>query len=127
MKVRLRDIPTVESRRVATGEVLGALRDVSEVAGLRHLRFHYEVLAVGRRSSPSHRHTTREEVVFVIQGTPTLLEGGERTLLQPNEIAVFLPDEGLMHSIVNESDAEVHLLVASAADMDDQIIFPEDV
>jgi uncharacterized cupin superfamily protein len=32
-----------------------------------------------------------------------------------------------MHSIVNESDAEVHLLVASAADMDDQIIFPEDV
>ncbi|MEO5928272.1 MAG: cupin domain-containing protein [Patescibacteria group bacterium] len=125
MILRHGDLPLIQVHRVATGETLGTMADISEKAGLQHLRFHYEVLSPGRRSSPLHRHTKREEVVYVLEGTPTLCQGNEKMVLQPTDVAIFRPSENMMHSIVNESEMDVRMLVASATDGEDEVIYPE--
>src|SRR5690349_17882359 len=123
MVLHIDDLPHHAARRVSTDESLGNVADISEKTSLAHLRIHHEILPPGKRSSPPHRHTSREEIVYILEGAPTLVEGMTKTILRSGDIAIFRPSDEQGHSIVNEGDADVRLLVASASPAKDEIIY----
>lgn len=64
------DVPRRTANIISTGEPLGMVADLAELAGLRHLRIQHEILLPGRRSSSPHAHTMREEFLYILQGAP---------------------------------------------------------
>lgn len=109
-----------ESRRTSTGEALGLLADISGPGGLSHLRVHHERLPAGRRSSPMHAHSAREEVVFVLSGRVELVTPSARLPLAEGQCAC-LPAGGPPHSIENAGESVAELLVVSASPGEDVV------
>lgn len=116
-------LPHLEGRRTSTGEALGRVADLSERLGLRHLRVHHEVLLPGRRSSPAHHHSAREELVFVLAGAPSLDLAGEVRRLAPGCVVGLCAATGQPHHVFNDTDEPAELLVASATPGEDVVTF----
>ena len=121
---RVSEVPTVVRRTSRTGEPLGVVAHLSASSGLKRLRIEHEVLAPGRRSSSPHTHTTREEMVYVLRGTPDLWLDGVLHRMTQGDYAAFVPGGSVAHAIVNNSDSRVELLVIATASDDDTCIYP---
>jgi len=107
----------------STGEPLGVLRDISAAGALSVLQIYHETLQAGRRSSSPHRHTKREEFVYVLSGHPSVWLNGEVRQLSPHDSVAFKAGDDVFHMILNESDHAAELLVVSNNAEDDQVIF----
>lgn len=79
--------------------------------GFQRLGIHHERLQPGRRTSYPHAESAEEEFVYVISGTPDVWLDGELHRLGPGDAVGFPPGTGLCHTFINNSDAEVELLV----------------
>ena len=60
----------------------------------------------GAASSVHHVHSRQDEMIWVVQGTPTLLTDAGEMLLRPGMCAGF-PAGGSPHHLENRSDADV--------------------
>ena len=116
---------TREERRSARAdEPFGIVAPLSACAGLTRLRVEHEILPPGRRSSSPHAHTAREEVVYVISGTPDLWLDGELHPMKPGDCAVFAAGTGLAHAVLNNSDTDAEMLVIATLADDDVCFYP---
>jgi uncharacterized cupin superfamily protein len=79
--------------------------------GLTKLGIHHERLPPGRRTSFPHAESADEEFVYVIEGKPDVWIDGHLHRLKPGDAVGFLPGTGIAHSFLNNTDAEVRLLV----------------
>ena len=79
--------------------------------GFSRLGIHHARLPPGRRTSYPHAESVYEEFVYVISGTPDVWLDGALHRLSPGDAVGFPPGTGLCHTFVNNSDAEVELLV----------------
>lgn len=93
---------------------------VTDVLGLKDLFVHHEILKPGHRASAPHYHTHREEMIFVIEGTPTAHLGELRLRLSPGDFLAFPPGEAINHFVENESDATASFLVIASNPKEDQ-------
>jgi len=91
--------------------------------GLRRIAIHHERLLPGRRTSYPHAESAEEEFVYVIEGTPDVWLDGTLHRLKPGDAVGFPPGTGLCHSFLNNSDAEVHLLVIGETPRPENRIF----
>lgn len=109
------------------GTLLG--RQLSRAAGARAVFVNQDRLLPGGVTSPAHWHTADEEIVFVLEGHPTLrqlVDGVElRTRLQPGDAAHFAPGRRIAHQVLNETDEDAVLLVIGTDDPQDVTVFPE--
>jgi uncharacterized cupin superfamily protein len=105
------ELPRKDSKRLTTGELLGSLANLSQATGLTDLFVHHETLAPGHRSSPPHHHSQKEELVYVLEGTPSAWIDGEVKQLRPGD-AVGFP-AGVSHMIFNRGSAAAKLIVVS--------------
>jgi len=110
-----------QAKRTSTGEALARVADVT--TGLRDLMIHHLMLSPGHRCSPRHYHSSREEFMYVLAGTPTLIVNDAKTVLAVGDGVSFPPVEGVFHAIVNESAAPVMLLEVRSMPEDDAITF----
>ena len=117
------DLPHEVMVRTSTGEALGLSADLGATLGLKKVRAHHEVLPPGRRSSPPHHHTEKEELVLVLSGRPILYLDGARQELGPGDVVGFPAGETVKHSLVNESEEEVSLLVVSVDSEGDVVTY----
>lgn len=62
---------------------------ISEAGGLSQFGAFIEVLQPGSCSSLMHWHSSEDELVYVLDGQITLVEGGEVTLLRAGDAATF--------------------------------------
>ena len=93
--------------------------------GLTRLGIHHERLLPGRRTSFPHAESAEEEFVYVIQGTPDVWLDGRLHRLAPGDAVGFPAGTGLSHSFLNNSEAEVHLLVVGEPAKDEnRIVYP---
>lgn len=116
---------TREDRRIAkTDEPLGVVASLSACAGLARLRVEHEILAPGRRSSPPHAHTTREEMIYVLSGAPDLWLDGRLHHMKPGDFAAFAAGTGVAHAVLNNSDSDVEMLVMATPRNDDAVFYP---
>lgn len=79
--------------------------------GLAKLGIHHERLPPGRRTSFPHAESAEEEFVYVIEGAPDVWLDGYLYRLKPGEAVGFPAGTGIAHSFLNNTQAEVHLLV----------------
>lgn len=93
--------------------------------GLQRLGIHHERLLPGRRTSYPHAESTEEEFVYVIEGTPDAWIDGELYRLRPGDAVGFPAGTGQCHSFLNNSEAEVRLLVVGERPKrDNRIYYP---
>ena len=79
--------------------------------GLGRLGIHHERLLPGRRTSYPHAESLEEEFVYVIEGTPDVWLDGVLHRLKPGDAVGFPAGTGQSHSFLNNTEAEVRLLV----------------
>ena len=93
--------------------------------GLQTLGIHHMRLLPGRRTSLPHAESLEEEFVLVIAGTPDVWLDGVLHRLKPGDAVGFTAGTGLAHSFLNNSEAEVELLVVGNTDMaGNRIVYP---
>ena len=91
--------------------------------GLKRLGIHHEILPKGRRTSWPHAESAEEEFVYVIEGSPEVWIDGELYNLGPGDAVGFPSGTGIAHTFINNSDADVRLLVVGEATKEENRIF----
>ncbi len=79
--------------------------------GLNRIGINLEVLPPGNRSSHPHAESHEEEFVYVLEGKPDVWIDGVLYPLEPGDGVGFPAGTGIAHSFLNNSDADVHLLI----------------
>jgi uncharacterized cupin superfamily protein len=93
--------------------------------GLGKLGVHHERLPPGRRTSFPHAESAEEEFVYVIEGEPDVWLDGHLHRLAPGDAVGFPAGTGLAHTFINNTDAEVSLLVVGEASKpENRIVYP---
>ena len=93
--------------------------------GLTRLGVHHERLPPGRRTSYPHAESAEDEFVYVLEGEPDVWLDGRLHRLRPGDGVGFPAGTGLCHTFINNSDAEVRLLVVGEASKpENRIVYP---
>lgn len=113
-----------------TGEVYSLSAVVSQLLGSNQLVVHHDIIESGRKSSGSHRHTLIEEVVYVVKGTATVIEGKNEVVASEGSLILFDPKDLETHFIANQMDQNIETITFSiTSDFDrpiyDQTVEPE--
>jgi uncharacterized cupin superfamily protein len=120
----LPEAPHEPCRIRRTGEELGLVAMLGAGAGLHRLRVQHEILVKGRRSSSPHAHTTREEVFYVLSGTPRLWLDGRIVELRPGDCVVVPAGTGQAHTLINDSGRDAELLTIATQEDGDRCFYP---
>lgn len=108
-------------------ELLAIQASVGKKLGLTKIGVHHERLPPGRRTSFPHAESIEEEFVFVVEGSPDVWVDGHLHRLSAGDSVAFPSGTGIAHTFINNSDAEVRLLVIGEANKPGaQIIYPVD-
>jgi len=91
--------------------------------GLTKLGIHHERLLPGRRTSFPHAESAEEEFVYVIEGDPDVWIDGHLHRLRPGDAVGFPAGTGIAHSFLNNTQAEVRLLVVGERSRPENRIF----
>jgi uncharacterized cupin superfamily protein len=83
--------------------------------GLTRIGIHHERLLPGRRTSYPHAESAEEEFAYVLEGTPDVWIDGTLHRLRPGDAVGFPAGTGICHTFLNNTDAEVRLLVIGEA------------
>lgn len=91
--------------------------------GLKAFGVNLTRLAAGDVSSLHHRHTVQDELVYVLEGHPTLVADGGEVQLSPGMCAGF-PAGGPAHHLENRTDRQVVVLEVGDRGSGDQVVYP---
>lgn len=97
---------------------------IGDRLGLTRIGIHHERLPPGRRTSLPHAESAEEEFVFVLEGTPDVWLDGVLHRLRPGDAVGFPPGTGIAHTFINDSDAEVRLLVVGERNPESRVVYP---
>jgi uncharacterized cupin superfamily protein len=98
---------------------------ISEAGQLTQFGAFVEVLQPGSRSSIKHWHSAEDELIYVLEGEITMVEGAEETLLRMGYAATFKAGTPVGHYLHNRSDAVTRCLVVGTRASVDRITYPE--
>lgn len=98
---------------------------ISEPAGLTQFGAFIHVLAPGTRSSIRHWHSSEDELVYVLEGEVTVIEGDAEHLLAPGDAAAFPKGSPLGHYLWNKGPAPAKCLVIGTRAQEDRITYPD--
>lgn len=98
---------------------------ISEAGGLTQFGCYVEILQPGTRSSIKHWHSAEDEMVYVLEGQVTLVEGDAETLLNPGDAATFRAGAPVGHFLWNRSGLPTRCLVVGTRAPVDRISYPD--
>lgn len=84
---------------------------VSDAGGLTQFGVNLITLAPGAWSSQRHWHSHEDELVYIISGHPTLIDGQGQTSLAPGDVTTHPAGEPNGHHMINQTDQDVTFLV----------------
>ena len=100
------------------------VRLLSDPGGLTQFGAFIEELPAGSSSSERHWHETEDEMVYILEGRPTLVEDVE-TELAPGDSVCWPAGSGIGHCLVNRTDAPVRYLVIGTRNKKDIIHYSD--
>lgn len=108
------------------GAGLGPYRHVrlGDAGGLSQFGVHLEELPPGSRSSFRHWHETEDEMVLVLQGSPTLIEDTE-IALQPGDAVCWPAGAAVGHCLINRSTEPTRTLVIGTRFQRDRVHYSD--
>ncbi len=124
--MRALNIHSLEHRELQssrTGEKYSLSLDISELVGCKDFFVHHEIIPPGRSASAPHSHSHREEMVVVLEGTPTAHLSGKTFPLKTGDFMRFPPGSENVHFVRNESDAPARILVIASNPETDQVMY----
>jgi uncharacterized cupin superfamily protein len=98
---------------------------ISEAGGLTQFGAFIEVLQPGCRSSIKHWHSAEDEMVYVLTGEITVVEGTSETLMHAGSAATFRAGVKVGHYLHNRSPSQTRCLIVGTRAPIDQITYPE--
>ncbi len=117
------------SSRIETADAddpLGPYRAelISDTAGLTQFGAFIEELPPGSRSSHTHWHATEDEMILILSGRITLIEGDDEFELHPGDAACWRAGDAVGHSMHNHTDAPVRYMVIGTRAPADRVTYP---
>jgi len=100
-------------------------RPLGDMFGLKNFGVNLTRLAPGGESALLHRHSKQDELVYILEGTPTLVTDRGEVQLAPGMCAGF-PAAGLAHQVVNRTDSDVVYLEIGDRTPGDEGSYPAD-
>jgi uncharacterized cupin superfamily protein len=101
-------------------------RPLGDLFGLTNFGVNLTRLAPGGVSALRHAHSRQEEIIYVVEGQPTLVTNAGETLLQPGMCAGFKAGTGDGHHLVNHSESDVTYLEIGDRSAGDAVSYPDD-
>lgn len=98
---------------------------ISEAGGLTQFGALIQTLPPGSHSSIKHWHSGEDEMVYVLEGEVTLVEGDTETLLRPGDAATFKAGEPVGHCLQNRGTSPTRCLVVGNRGPLDVITYPD--
>jgi uncharacterized cupin superfamily protein len=100
---------------------------LGRAAGARALGASLFAVPPGGTTFPLHAHLHNEELVVVVEGSPTLRVGGgvADRILARGEVVAFPAGLDGAHELRNDSDAEVRVLIVSTMVAPEVNVFPD--
>ena len=83
-------------------------------------------LEPGSMSALFHAHSTQDEFIYILEGTPTVKIGSEEYLMHPGECIGFKADSGEAHHLINNSNENATYLEIGDRNPNDNVEFPND-
>ena len=100
-------------------------RPLGDVFGLKNFGVNLTRLAPGGESALLHRHSRQDELVYILEGRPTLVTDRGEVELAPGMCAGF-PAAGLAHQLVNRTTSDVVFLEVGDRTPNDEGTYPAD-
>ena len=92
--------------------------------GLERIGVNHETLFPGASSSIPHCHSSDEEFVFVVRGSPSLWIDGHLSELAAGDAVAFPAGTGIAHTLLNNTSDPVELLIVGEHSADDRVHYP---
>lgn len=99
---------------------------LGDLFGLTNFGVNLTRLAPGAVSALRHAHTKQDELVYVLEGRPTLHTDAGRTRLSPGMCAGFKAGTGNAHHLINETAEDVVVLEVGDRTPGDEGSYPDD-
>ena len=93
--------------------------------GLENFGVNLTYLEPGSESSLLHTHSRQDELIYVLEGEPSLVMESSEILLKPGMCAGF-PKSGEAHHLINRTSEVVVLLEIGDRLPGDEVNYPED-
>ena len=100
-------------------------RPLGGLFGLSGFGVNLTRLAPGSESALKHRHSRQDELVYILEGTPTLITDDGEIALAPGMCAGF-PAGGRAHHLVNRTERDAVFLEVGDRTAGDTVAYPED-
>ncbi len=100
-------------------------RALGDAFGLTDYGVNLVTLPPGAWSSQRHWHAREDELIYVLEGTPTLVTDAGRTTLTPGMCAGFPAGERDGHHLINETATPVRYLEVGSRRSDDDVDYPD--
>jgi uncharacterized cupin superfamily protein len=101
-------------------------RPLGDVFGLSNFGVNLTRLAPGAISALRHAHSKQDELVYILEGHPTLHTDEGRTPLSPGMCAGFKAGTGNGHCLINETKQDVVYLEVGDRTPGDEGSYPDD-
>lgn len=98
---------------------------ISEPGGLTQFGAFIQVLPPGSFSSIKHWHSAEDELVYVLDGEVTLIEGDASTILRAGDAATFPAGAAVGHHLANKGDHPARYFVVGTRASIDVITCPD--
>lgn len=108
-----------------TKEIYSFSAIVSQLLGSKQLFIHHDIITPGQKSSGPHRHTIIEEVVYILKGTATVVEGVNTVTIGEGSFAFFDPQAKELHYLVNQTQQNIETLTFSIQSDLDSVVFDQ--
>jgi uncharacterized cupin superfamily protein len=87
------------------GITLSYQRDIGRSLGSAAIGFRIQRVPPGKRSSLKHRHLFQEEIILVLSGEGTLLDGDRRFAVRAMDCVLYRPTDATAHTFENTGRA----------------------
>lgn len=94
--------------------------------GLTHFGVNLTRLAPGGMSALRHAHSHEDELVYILEGQPTLVTDAGETLLAPGMCAGFKAGTGDGHHLINRTARDVVMIEVGTRSAADGAEYPDD-
>lgn len=101
-------------------------RPLGDVFGLRNFGVNLTRLAPGAVSALRHAHSTQDEFIYILQGSPVLVTDEGETRLEAGMCAGFRAGSGNAHQLANRTAGEVMYLEVGDRSAGDAVTYPDD-
>ena len=121
-------MPKISDPRIEDGDdELGRYRAelLSDTGGLTQFGAFTETLWPGAKASRTHWHANEDEMIYVLSGTVTLIEGDTTTDLVHGDAATFKAGVATGHHLENRTQAPCRYLVVGTRSGDDTVTYTE--